>query len=81
MPIQCKIPKDRPTIDPANCRVGNTEKAVCATTGKNINPPSQTISESNTRNRRKDMTANYYDRRKERNPAPKTENRELTTKN
>ena len=43
MPIQCRIPNDRPTIDPASCRVGSTEKAVCATTGKNISPPSQTI--------------------------------------
>ena len=28
IPIQCRIPSERPTTEPASCRVGSTEKAV-----------------------------------------------------
>src|ERR1700733_1655791 len=55
MAIQCRMVSERPTIMPARLRVGSTEKAVCATTGKKIRPPIQTIRERNMRKRRKDM--------------------------
>jgi hypothetical protein len=65
------MPNERPTTDPARWRVGSTEKEVCATTGKNITPPSHTIRESSMRKRRNDITVDHYERQ--------TENRELKT--
>ena len=59
MPIQCRIASERRTTDPANAGVGSTENAVCATTGKNISPPSHAIKESSMRKRRNDMTKHY----------------------
>ena len=48
--IQCSVPKDRPTNDPARWRLGNTEKAVGArTNAKKISPPSQMIKDKNMR--------------------------------
>src|SRR5882672_147293 len=79
MPIQCRISNERPTTDPARFRAGSTAKAVCATTGKNISPPSHTIRASNMRKRRNDMAEDYYERRRERKLGRKTENQDLAT--
>src|SRR4051794_17499083 len=81
IPIQCRIPSERPTTDPASCLLGSTVKAVCASTGKNINPPSHTISDSNIRNRRNDMSDDIMNAgRIERQGARlRTENQQLTT--
>jgi hypothetical protein len=54
-PIQCKMPRERPTTRPARCRDGKTEKADWATTGKKTKPPSHTTRDRNMRNRRKGM--------------------------
>jgi len=48
-----------PLIPPM--RSGSTEKAVCATTGKKISPPSQTLGKEAVRKRRNDMADDYYD--------------------
>jgi len=50
MPIQCNVPNERPTIVPAKCRLGKTEKAVGARTkAKKTSPPSQTIRDKSMR--------------------------------
>jgi hypothetical protein len=59
IPIQCRIPRERLTKDPARWRVGSTEKALAATTGKKITPPNQTTSARNMRKRRKDIPRSY----------------------
>src|ERR1700760_1987088 len=53
MPIQCRAARERPTMAPASCRVGEMAKAVGATTKeKKISPPSQATSDRSMKNRR-----------------------------
>src|SRR6059058_2346084 len=59
MPIQWSFVSIGATTDPARLRVGSTEKSVGASTAKKITPPSQTIRDSNMRNRRKAMRKHY----------------------
>src|SRR5882672_4796342 len=62
IPIQCRVPSERPTISPARCRVGSSpgENTVGATTkAKKISPPSHTTSASSIRKRRNAIGRDY----------------------